>query len=222
VWTEPLAELHANAIGRDGAHVIVLQPDHGREDLFAPFDRLLGGVSHTRNARVAADAARVVAELNLADSLSRMAVDGLVLTILAASSRTFEARTHHARPPRWLLQAKDLLHARFRDRLELADVAAAAGVRPARLAQAFRRHFRCSPGDYVRGLRIRWAAERLATTDTAISRIAISAGFSDQSHLTREFGRRMGVTPGVYRRGSARALPTAALPRSAHDSVSRR
>ncbi|MCI0435875.1 MAG: AraC family transcriptional regulator [Gemmatimonadetes bacterium] len=202
VWTEPVAERHANAIGRDGAHVLVVQPDHRRADLFAPFVDLLEEVRHTRHAGVASDARRVLFEMDLADDLSSLAIDGLVLAMLATSARAFAPRNRQAPAPQWLLQARDYLHDRFRDRFQLLDVAAAVGVGPAHLAHAFRRHFHCSPGEYVRGLRIRWAADRLAASDASISRIAVSAGFSDQSHLTREFRRRTGTTPAAFRRAA--------------------
>ncbi len=204
VWTEPVAERHANTVGRDGARVIVLQPDPNDDDVFTPFRDLLDGVQLTRHAGIAADAGRMVGELDLADGVSRLALDGLVLTVLAAGARAFAAGPHHTKPPRWLLHARDLLHARFREGVQLRDIATTVGVQPAHFAHAFRRHFRCTPGEYVRGLRVRWAADRLATTDTPSSRIAIAAGYSDQSHLSREFRRRMGMTPGAYRRAAVR------------------
>ncbi len=48
-------------------------------------------------------------------------------------------------------------------------------------------------------LRLEWAAERLVCSDEGLAEIAGRAGFSDQSHFTREFKRRFGITPGRYR-----------------------
>lgn len=42
--------------------------------------------------------------------------------------------------------------------------------------------------------------EMLENTDRSIAEIALSVGFSDQSHFTRRFSRHVGVTPGVFRR----------------------
>jgi AraC family transcriptional regulator len=39
----------------------------------------------------------------------------------------------------------------------------------------------------------------VATTDDSIARIALDAGFADQSHFTRAFRRHHGVTPARYR-----------------------
>jgi AraC family transcriptional regulator len=110
------------------------------------------------------------------------------------------AREAERRPPPWLLRARDLAHARFREPLRLAELAQEAQVHPGHLARAFRRHFRTSLGSYVRGLRLEWAAGRLLGSEESLASIALAAGFADQSHLTRAFKRFTGVTPGGYRR----------------------
>jgi len=198
-WVEPRAERHGNFIGRAGARVLVVQPDLEREDLFGPFAKYLDEVRYLRHAGIAADARRLAAELVIADDVSPLAVDGLVQTMLAAAARAWTPRGAQA-PPRWLLRAQEMLHAHFRERVSIAGIAKAVGVSPWHLARAFRAHLRAAPADYVRRLRVEWAAEQLAGTGMSLAEVAAAAGFSDQSHLTREFVRCLGVTPGVYRR----------------------
>ena len=72
-------------------------------------------------------------------------------------------------------------------------------MHPGHLARVFRVKYGTSVGAYVRGLRLTWAAERLADSDDAIARIAYEAGFFDQSHFTRMFRRHFGFTPHAYR-----------------------
>ena len=67
------------------------------------------------------------------------------------------------------------------------------------LTRTFRRHYGHSIGSYVRALRLEWALGELAASDQPISHVACAAGFSDQSHFTRECKKRHGVTPGLYR-----------------------
>ena len=43
-------------------------------------------------------------------------------------------------------------------------------------------------------------ARRLIVAGQPLSAVAAEAGFSDQSHLTRLFGRSYGMTPGAYAR----------------------
>jgi AraC-like DNA-binding protein len=55
-----------------------------------------------------------------------------------------------------------------------------------------------TPHDYLVQCRVRRAQEFLET-DLPLSTIARVSGFSDQSHFTRRFRERVGVTPGNYR-----------------------
>ena len=64
----------------------------------------------------------------------------------------------------------------------------------------FRRHHGLSLPSYVRRLRLNWAAERIAVTDTPIAEIALASGFADQSHFTRAFHRQLGLPPARFRR----------------------
>jgi AraC family transcriptional regulator len=200
VWTEPREERHANYIGRAGARVLVVQPDPARSDLFAPFASLTDQVHLLRHAGIAADARRVLTELDVADTLTPLAIDSLVLTMMTAASRLRFGRRDQRTLPAWLARAQEILHAHFRDRVQLADVAAAVGVQPSHLAHAFRRHFRTTVGAYVRSLRLDWAVNQLARTNEPLASIALAAGYSDQSHFTRECRRVRGVSPGEYRR----------------------
>lgn len=71
---------------------------------------------------------------------------------------------------------------------------------PAHLAKQFRLRFGVSIGEYVRRLRVQDVARRLAESGEPLARVAVDAGFADQSHMHRVFVARMGVTPGAYRR----------------------
>src|SRR5688572_4440815 len=82
VWTEPREERHANYIGRLGAHVLVVQPDPERSDLFGPFAPFTDEVHLLRHAGIATEARRVLAELDVADRLTPLAIDSLVLTMM--------------------------------------------------------------------------------------------------------------------------------------------
>lgn len=200
IWVEPLAEPHANFIGRSGARVLVMLPDPSRSELFAPFGGFLGAVQHLRHAGIASDAQRIRAELSLGDNLSRFAIDGLVQTMLASATRAWVTHRFHAPLPRWLTRAQEMLHASFREKPSVTEIAATVGVHPSHLARSFRAHFDVTMGDYVRRLRAAWAAERLARSDMSLSEVAVAAGYSDQSHMTRELRRQLGMSPGNYRR----------------------
>ena len=142
---------------------------------------------------------RLYAEYRRADHVSLLAMEGLALEILAELSR-HPAGGPECTPPPWLLRARDLLHARFTEDLSLDQIASSVGIHPVHLARVFRRHFGCTPGDYLRKLRVESACRRLASSDVPLCEIALAAGFADQSHFTRTFRRLMRMTPGQFRR----------------------
>jgi len=202
VLTEPPGEPHGNLFERAGADVLTVQPDPGRLDLLEPFAGVLGEVNHMRDLGVASVARRAANELRIPDSVAPFAVEGLVLELLALAARlqNTEAIGAERRPPRWLGQARAVLHDRYRDNnLRLAEVADAVGVHPVHLTRVFRLKYGTSVGTYVRGLRLSWAAARLADSEDTIAHIASEAGFFDQSHFTRTFRRHFGLTPQAYR-----------------------
>ena len=200
VWTEPAEERHANFIGPLGARVLVIQPDPARADVFEAFRTLLEDVNYLRHPGIVSDARRIVSELGTGDPLSPLAIDALTVGMMTVASRLSFRDRHHRHAPAWLLRIRDLLHEGVARRMSLMELADTADVHPTHLAHAFRRHFRMTLGEYARGLRLHWALERLAQSDTPISEIAVAAGYADQSHLTRECRRAISVTPAHYRR----------------------
>jgi AraC-like DNA-binding protein len=59
--------------------------------------------------------------------------------------------------------------------------------------------FHLTPQRFLRKLRLRIASRALVYTDELLSEIALSCGFADQSHFSREFRRQFGRTPREYR-----------------------
>ncbi len=155
-------------------------------------------------APVVALARRLSREIAAADA-SAPIVEGLATELLArfGTSRPVE----RGAPPGWLRRAKELLRDACGDDLSLGEIAAVAGVHPVHLTRAFRRHFRCAPGDYLRRCRLERAAALLVETRAPLAEIADRSGFADQSHLSRRFKRAFGETPRAYR-----ALRRAAAP----------
>ncbi|SRR6266404_7886662 len=143
-------------------------------------------------------AARIYNEYRNMDQLSPLAIEGLVLELIAETSRRCLRKTE-AQPPRWLAQAQEFLHSHFSEPVSLSEVAKTVDIHSVHLARAFRQHYRCTIGEYVRKLRIDFASQEIMATDDAFTRIAMSAGFYDQSHFTRTFKRHTGLTPTEYR-----------------------
>lgn len=202
-WTEPAEERHANIANADGARVLIVQPAAGAGALTDLCSSLFDEIVTCRSAELLADASRLEAECTLQDDLSPLVVDGLALAMLARGARLFRAIRHHDRKPRWLSEAVEYLHANCLERVELRDLATSVGVHPSRLSHEFRARLGTSPGEYVRRLRLEWAAQRLLSADASIADIALRSGFCDQSHFTTMFRRHFGMAPAAWRRSRA-------------------
>ena len=137
------------------------------------------------------------------DAASPVAMEGIVLEMLAEVSRTRNAILNR-KPQPWLKKALDLLQENFSDHLTITEIATEVGIHPVHLTREFRKFHRCTIGDYIRKLRIEQSCKALANSDFSLAQIALSAGFSDHSHFSRIFKRIMRVTPTQYRAASSR------------------
>jgi AraC family transcriptional regulator len=142
--------------------------------------------------------ARLRRELAMMDPASPLVIEALALELVVEAARR-QFNLSERQWPRWLSRAEEFLHAHYRGALSLRDVARAVEVHPVHLARAFRRHFHCTVGEYVRRLRIEFACQQIGHADASLLDIALAAGFYDQSQFTRAFKRLLGVTPAAYR-----------------------
>jgi AraC family transcriptional regulator len=184
VVTMPPEEPHEDCFGRDGARIVVVQTDEG-----------VDSVALFRDWAAVDIALRIGSELAEPDALTPLAVEGLALELSVAARRGPSV----VAPARWVETVREILHDRFLDPPSACEVAAEVGVHPSHLARTFRAHYGDSPGAYTRRLRLEWAAERLVRTEEPLVVLAADAGFVDQSHFTRAFKRRFGLTPARYR-----------------------
>lgn len=97
---------------------------------------------------------------------------------------------------------RDYIHAHLSDDLSLEELAKQVGFSPFYFARLFRRSSGESVHQYVLRLRLDHARHLLGCTRLSISQVALNSGFAHQSHLTRAFRRRFGVTPASYRRAT--------------------
>ncbi|MBC7895736.1 MAG: helix-turn-helix transcriptional regulator [Cytophagaceae bacterium] len=200
VWTEPAEERHANVASAVGARVLIIQPARAASSVAAIHRDLFDEVVHERSIDLRTAAMRLEAECAVRDDLAPLVVEGLGLALLARAARLFRRARHHDAHPAWLEQARDYLHAHCLERVQLGAVARAVGVHPSRLSHEFRTRLHVSPGEFVRALRLSWAAVELRKPESTIADVAARAGFYDQSHFSRLFRRQFGVAPAAWRR----------------------
>lgn len=66
--------------------------------------------------------------------------------------------------------------------------------------RAFQGSFGICPHAFILQQRVRLAQQMMLETRESLSSVAVACGFSDQSHLTRVFGRAVGETPHGWRK----------------------
>jgi AraC-like DNA-binding protein len=115
-------------------------------------------------------------------------------------------------PARHLLRAKDLADARYREPIEVADMAGAAGLSKAHFSREFRRTFGESPHHYLLTRRLERAATLLRMTDWTVGEICVSVGFLSLGSFTTSFKQVFGETPTAYRAKQPPAAVAARVP----------
>ncbi len=95
-------------------------------------------------------------------------------------------------------RVRDYLEAHLGEDVDLATLADVAGMSRFHLIRAFRRETGLTPLAWLTDRRVREARAMLAKGH-APGAAAAACGFADQSHLTRAFKARVGVTPGRFR-----------------------
>lgn len=90
--------------------------------------------------------------------------------------------------------------AHLADAIRTEDLAQLLNLSGSHFNRAFRVSFGTSAHDYVTRRRIEMTQGLMLSTSDALCMIAVSCGFSDQSHFTRVFRRVVGETPAVWRR----------------------
>jgi transcriptional regulator of acetoin/glycerol metabolism/AraC-like DNA-binding protein len=102
--------------------------------------------------------------------------------------------------PGKLRRVREYIETHLGEPLAIETLASQAGLSVHHFARAFRESVGVPPHRYLLEQRLRRAAELLKSTEQPLANIALSVGFSDQSHFSRSFHWLEGQTPGQFRR----------------------
>lgn len=156
------------------------------------------GVIH--DARLAARLHSVHRELE-ANASDRLNIQTRFVDILACLIRRYaDAPPQVARVGLnpGIARAYEWMRAHWNEDLSLNTLANLSDLSAFHFTRVFADTYGLPPHAYLMQLRIHRAKALLAGGQT-IAEVALAAGFSDQSHLTRLFKRYAGLTPGQYR-----------------------
>jgi AraC family transcriptional regulator len=141
---------------------------------------------------------RMMREFKAQDDIAPLAMEGVLLEMLAESARASD-EIHGSNAPNWLRRVRESLEDSYLQAPALASLAAIAGVHPVHLSREFHKHYRMTIGEYIRKRRIEHASELLCYSELSLSEVATACGFSDQSHFCAKFKKHLGMTPAKFR-----------------------
>jgi transcriptional regulator GlxA family with amidase domain len=102
-------------------------------------------------------------------------------------------------PPSVQRRVRQHIEAHMGRTIPIGELAGVAGLSRSHFGRAFRQSAGVAPHDYLMRCRVRRAQDLLAGTELPLSEIALACGFADQSHYSRHFRHRVGITPSRYR-----------------------
>ncbi|MDF7761520.1 AraC family transcriptional regulator [Kosakonia cowanii] len=96
-------------------------------------------------------------------------------------------------------RVRDYLHDNYMRSLTLDDLASVAALSPYHFQRQFKAHFHVTPHQMLMAIRL-WRAKHFLTQGIPAAEVAALTGLTDQSHLTRAFTLRYGITPVRYQK----------------------
>lgn len=124
----------------------------------------------------------------LTQMIARYADEGLVVGRIG--------REHKA-----VKQIQEYLAAHYAEQVSLDQLVELTGLSAFHLTRVFGQASGLPPHAWQTQVRV-WRAKELLAQGHAIAQVALSTGFTHQSHLNKHFKRLVGMTPGQYQRSS--------------------
>lgn len=209
ILIKPAGEVHANQYGNAGAHCLVIEVKPQYLEMVSRYSKIFDAPAHIQGGLLYAFAGRIYREFRARLGASELMIEGLILEMLAETSRRKVEMPSSPIPPRRIREARDFIHENFAEGINLSGIAAAAGLNPTYLARMFRKYYGCSVGEYIKRLQLEFAAQKLVKSEYSLAEIAMAAGFYDQSHFTNAFKLHTKLTPTEFRAiaGNGKARP---------------
>jgi len=104
---------------------------------------------------------------------------------------------HIGKEKRAIQQVRQFIEEHFAESVSLHRLAQHVSLSPYYLLRVFRAEVGMPPYEYLESVRIRHT-QQLIKVGMPLAEVSAEVGFSSQSHMTRQFKKIIGVTPGQY------------------------
>jgi PAS domain S-box-containing protein len=93
----------------------------------------------------------------------------------------------------------DFINKNFSQPIEIASLAKIMSLSVSQFERRFKQVFQEAPVRFILKIRVNEACKQLVNTRRPVAWIARATGFFDQSYFSKQFSRRMGLSPRQYR-----------------------
>lgn len=159
-----------------------------------PLPFVEGGISDDLRLHQATEAFMQAMDYRLESLEEDDAIYDLAQALQAVANRRRGRRGRRALDYRAASRARDYIHAHLHSTISLDDLERASGRERWSLSRDFRALFGTSPYRYVTMRRLD-QCRALMRSGVSLADAALTAGFFDQSHMTRHFMRSFGLSP---------------------------
>ncbi|HSL29497.1 MAG TPA: AraC family transcriptional regulator [Anaerolineales bacterium] len=139
----------------------------------------------------------------LLEGASRLESESRILWTMAQIIQRYgdlsSTEIHVGKEKRAIQQVRQYIEEHFTESITLHMIAQQVAFSPYYLLRVFRAEVGMPPYAYLESVRIQHT-QRLIKAGKPLAEVAAEAGFSSQSHMTRQFKKIIGVTPGQYAR----------------------
>ena len=133
------------------------------------------------------------------EPLLRLKLKELVISILTSGRNPALAAYFRSLGDSSAPSIAEIMETNFRFNLSLEDYARLCHRSLSSFKREFQADFRTSPGKWLLGKRLDYAAALFRSSRRNVTEIAFDSGFEDVSHFSRAFKTRFGVSPMAYR-----------------------
>lgn len=84
--------------------------------------------------------------------------------------------------------------------ISVADLAELCGISESYFRRIFTEKFGMTPKEYIINMRMNYAKQLLESKQFSVLDVALASGYTEECHFSREFTRRVGISPGQYKK----------------------
>jgi AraC-like DNA-binding protein len=138
------------------------------------------------------------------ENLLELKFKELILSLLSNKNKRFLSYLNNLRLDKYP-SMEDIMQNNYTFNLTLAEYANLACKSVATFKREFKRIFKDTPAKWVQKKRLNLATELLENTTLKIEEITYDCGFENQTHFSRIFKEKMGISPSKFRTNSQAA-----------------